>query len=208
MPIYEVQQGDCLSSIAARFNLNYLTIWNHPQNAKLKADRKNDPNVLFPHDQLFIPDKQARVEPRPTDAKHTFKKPGATAKLKLRILDWERPRKSQPYTLTVDGISLSGSTDGDGILEQVIPATAAKAVLVIGPTNDTLDLALGTLDPIDQPSGVQQRLNNLSYHCPVTGLLGDATGRALKWFQDEEGLTVNGTTDNDTVQRLLQKHGR
>ena len=50
---YTVKQGDYLAKIAAQFGFtNLKTIWDDPQNAKLKELRKN-PNVLFPGDQLF-----------------------------------------------------------------------------------------------------------------------------------------------------------
>jgi LysM domain len=54
---YKVRQGDHLSDIATALGFSsYETIWNHPKNAKLKQKRVN-PNVLFPGDTLFIPDK-------------------------------------------------------------------------------------------------------------------------------------------------------
>lgn len=46
MPLYVVQKGDCLSSIAFGFGFLPDTLLNHPANAGLKQKRK-DPNILL-----------------------------------------------------------------------------------------------------------------------------------------------------------------
>jgi len=54
---HTVVQGEHLSSIAKKYGFSsYKTIWDHGQNADLKKKRQN-PNVIFPGDRLFIPDK-------------------------------------------------------------------------------------------------------------------------------------------------------
>jgi len=59
---YTVQQGDYLSKIATVNGfLDYHTIWDHPDNAAFKMKRQNH-NVLFPGDRLFIPEKEERNE--------------------------------------------------------------------------------------------------------------------------------------------------
>jgi hypothetical protein len=53
---HTVVQGEYLSKIARNYGFSdYRTIWEHPKNAALKQARQN-PNVLFPGDRLFIPD--------------------------------------------------------------------------------------------------------------------------------------------------------
>ena len=61
MPItYTVVQGDYVSRIAAQQGFaGYSKIWNHPNNAELKNLRQN-PEVLYPGDVLFIPDREDR----------------------------------------------------------------------------------------------------------------------------------------------------
>src|SRR4051812_23195035 len=50
-----------MSSIAHDFGfLNFETILNHPKNAELKKNRAN-PQVLFPGDEVFIPDKNSNM---------------------------------------------------------------------------------------------------------------------------------------------------
>src|SRR5262245_42749248 len=68
---YEVEQGDCIASIAARFGYLWQTIWNAPANAEIKRIRK-DPNVLLPGDRVVLPDKLLRHEACDTEKRHRF----------------------------------------------------------------------------------------------------------------------------------------
>jgi hypothetical protein len=70
--IYTIKQGDHLSSIAKAYGFSdYHKIWNDPNNASLKQLRRN-PHVLYPGDQVFIPDKELQSFSKPTDKKHQF----------------------------------------------------------------------------------------------------------------------------------------
>lgn len=86
MPDYKVKQGDCLSSIAERHGLFWDKVWNHPKNARLKEQRK-DPNILYPGDVVFVPDKDKKEESGATEQKHQFRKKGTPAKLRLRVME-------------------------------------------------------------------------------------------------------------------------
>src|SRR5512134_2279572 len=84
---YTIQPGDYLPRIAEQNGFfDFHTIWDHADNAALKAKRKN-PNVLLPGDELVIPDKQQRQESRPTDAKHTFRVKRAKNLLRIVLED-------------------------------------------------------------------------------------------------------------------------
>ena len=62
--VHTVVQGEHLSGIANKYGFtSYKTIWDHAQNAELKKKRQN-PNVIFPGDELFIPDKGQKEESR------------------------------------------------------------------------------------------------------------------------------------------------
>ncbi|MCS6862369.1 MAG: LysM peptidoglycan-binding domain-containing protein, partial [Abditibacteriales bacterium] len=66
MPHHTVQPGECLATIAARYNFtNYRTIYEHPRNAQLRQNRKN-PNMLVPGDRVFVPPPEQRDESRST----------------------------------------------------------------------------------------------------------------------------------------------
>ena len=203
---YTVQQGDCISSIAFEQGFIPDTIWNHPSNSQLKSLRK-DPNILYPGDTVYIPDKEVKWEPRPTDAKHEFKKLGVPAMLRLQVFDGEKPRANQSYILVIDGKTLTGTTDGDGKLEQPIAPNAKGGKLTIGDDKCEYPLQLGRIDPIDQLSGVQARLNNLGYDCgSPDGNMSDRTRNALTDFQHRFQLPETGEADAETLNKLKILH--
>src|SRR5262250_3139096 len=116
---YIVQQGDYLSKIAKEHGFSdYRTIWNHPNNAGIKSKRKN-PNVLFPGDHLFIPDRELGEESRSTDQRHRFKKRGPTLKLRLVLEDiYEKPIANAQCLIILEDQFLHVTTDKTGRIEQ------------------------------------------------------------------------------------------
>ena len=207
MAQYAVVPGDCINSIAYDNGLFWETVWNHPENARLKAERK-DSNVLAPGDSVFVPDKRIKREPRPTDQRHKFVLRGVPAKLTLRVTVNDEPQRNQPFVLTIDGRKRSGSTDGDGGISVPIPPNAKSGRLVVGKGEDTLEfeLQLGHLNPIGTISGVKARLNNIGYPCgDPDEQWTDEAKRALAAFQSSKGLTANGIVD-DATRQALQQH--
>lgn len=204
---YTVKQGDCISSIAKTHGHFWKTVWNHPDNADLKAARK-DPNVLLPGDKLTIPPISLKQETRQTDMRHKFVRKGEPAKLCLRILEFDNPRANENYTINIDGSLRSGTTDADGYLKVSIPGNARRAELVLTKDGKTYDFELGGIDPITEISGVQGRLNNLGYGCGlVDNVLGPRTRLALRRFQAAKNLPETGEPNQQTRSRLQQEHG-
>jgi Putative peptidoglycan binding domain/LysM domain len=141
---YTVQQGDCMSSIAFENGFLWKTLWSLPENAALKAKRKN-PNVLMPGDVVYIPDLRVKQEPRPTDARHQFVKRGVPEKLHVRLLDYNHePRPNVDYIIVIDGVLRKGKTDGSGRITEPIAPNAKKAKLTY-PAPQAVD---GTDKPI------------------------------------------------------------
>jgi len=202
MPNYTVQQGDCLTNIAAGSGLLWTTVWNHPNNAQLRQLRK-DPNVLYPGDQLFVPDLQPKEVDRPTDQLHTFVRKGVPAKLKIRLLDQEKPLAGVSYQLEVDGALKSGVTDSDGYIEEPLPPGAQRGRLTVGEgtTREAYEIQFGSLDPFDTDTGVRGRLASLGFGV-------DDIQEAIKAFQQKEGLPVTGEADANTQLRLKDKYGQ
>ncbi|MDI7259575.1 MAG: peptidoglycan-binding protein [Thermodesulfobacteriota bacterium] len=207
MPDYKVKQGDCLSSIATRHGLFWEKVWNHPKNATLKEKRK-DPNVLYPGDVIFIPDKEEKQVSEATEHRHRFRKKGTPAIIRLQLKIADRPRAQEPYILEINGEIFPGTTDTNGRLEHPIPPNAKKGKIIIGKRPDEYHLNLGHLDPIDGITGLQARLNNLGFDCgKIDGVVGPKTEAAIKAFQKQEGLTESGKTDQQTLERLRQVYG-
>ena len=211
---HDVEQGEYLSKIAAKYGFSdYQVIWDHAENAALKAKRKN-PNVLYPGDRLYIPDKEVREESRSTDQRHRFKVNREKLKLRLVLEDqYERPIADAPCELHVEWQVYNLTTDGKGKIEQDIPARASEGRLIITSKETALDtlvipVKIGHLDPVEEVSGQQARLMNLGYYTgPIDGQDGPLFKLAVEEFQCEHGLAVDGICGPQTQTKLKSTHG-
>ena len=207
---YTCRQGDCISSIAARFGLPGKLIWEHPDNAELKQLR-GDPNVLLPGDKVFVPEPGQRPVSAQTGGSHSFTFTAPRTRLKVRLQAGGAPRKNKAYTLVLDdGTTLTGTTDADGLLDAQIPARAREATVRIevpGLGTESLVLRLGHLDPVTEVSGVQQRLCNLGFHCEASGVLDEDTRAALALFQEAQGLEPTGKLDDGARDAIRKACG-
>lgn len=194
---YQVQAGDSVNSVAFERGFFWQTLWDHPNNARLKQTRK-DPDVLLEGDILHIPDKREKQESAATRRHHRFRKRGTPAKLRLVLLRPKKPGKKStpqaapkwweyhqpaveqaqtepdsdvPYCLYADGLIVKqGKTDQDGKIEVDLSPAAKQGLLVLHrgtPQERTLELNFRHMDPIDDLRGVAKRLNNLGFACPV-----------------------------------------
>lgn len=202
--VHVVRPGECLSSIADRSGFFWQTLWDHPDNAALKEARR-DPNALAPGDEVHVPEKQLREEPRPIDAAHRFRKKGVPTWLRLRLLDEGEPRAGVPYVLGLPGEERRGATDGDGRLEEPIPPRVTSAVLVVGEGEDaiTYELRVGHAGAIETDAGVAARLANLGLG---GGPSEDARRAAIAAFQAIEELDATGELDDATRDALAARY--
>jgi N-acetylmuramoyl-L-alanine amidase len=121
------------------------------------------------------------------------------------------PRRGVAYEVRVDGKQIaSGKTDQDGVLEVKLRPSVTSAEVVIEPGGKDelrLPIELGGLDPIDELSGVKQRLYNLGFDCGDTGPeVSENFEAVLCAFQEQYGLKVTGELDDETRQTLLREH--
>ncbi len=209
---YTVVQGDHLSKIAKEHGFpDYHVIWDDPNNAELKQKRQN-PNVLLPGDQLYVPDKQEKDESGNTEKRHTFEVKKEPLKLRLVLEDYlENPIANAQCALLVEGQVTQHTTDSNGHIEQDIPLDAHEATLVIRgdetPFQDVIiPVKIGNLDPVDEVSGQLARLNNLGYF-PADGTDQNAFESAVEEFQCDHCLTVDGKCGPITQAKLKKVHG-
>jgi N-acetylmuramoyl-L-alanine amidase len=207
---HKVAQGEYLSLIALNYGFtDYMTVYNHPKNAQFRQKRPN-PNVIYPGDVLYIPDKQEKQEQRGTAQRHQFTKSGATVRVRIQLKD--KQRKIMPnvsYTLKVGSEVKTGKTDGQGILEQDVPIGVPKGLLTVPDYGCAWELQIGHLDPIDTVTGYQARLKNLGYPVgPVDGIVGPLTRNAVMMFQaDYPPLAVDGICGPKTQAKLKEVYG-
>ena len=208
MPNYTVKQGDSIPGIACKQGLPCEKIWDHPKNAALK-ERRKDPNVLFPGDTVFVPEKEERQEPGETEKRHQFRCRSRTTWLKVRFLNKGEPRANEPFVLDIEGILESGKLDGGGKLEVKIPADAKEATVFLGvhPKQEKYLLKIGHLDPLETIQGIKKRLSNLGFFLTTEGNDLDAlTEAALATFQEKHGLQVKGQIDESTKRKMEEGH--
>jgi len=207
MPTHTVKQGEHLPKIAEQYKFaDYRTIWNHPNNAALKEQRQN-PNVLWPGDKVFIPPKEIKKVPSATAKKHRFQLITQKIMLRLAVRDLDsNPIADTPCVLEVDGSSYQLTTDGDGKIEQPIPKNAAGGKLTIGEIE--VPIKIGHLDPVEELPGWRARLNNLGYRAGASDDLNDPQLRsAVEEFQCDYDLQVDGESGPQTQGKLKEVHG-
>jgi len=206
---HKIGQGECLAVLAKQYGFtDYHAIWDDPKNAQIKSKRQN-PNILAPGDILFIPDKKDKSESRGTSQAHSFQVGDAAVKFRTIIKDAkDRPLANAKYTLKLPDQIYTGVTGSDGLLEQAIPLAAGTGELTLTDLGFTWTLHFGHLDPVDTTAGVQARLKSLGYNPgAVDGTENDGLTAALKAFQRDNDLPVDGTCSDTTRAKLQDKHG-
>lgn len=201
-----VNLGDSIPSLALEYGFFWKTLWNYGPNAALKTKRQN-PNVLLPGDEVAMPDKTLKTVTKGVDNQHKFKRKGEPSIIRMQLIQDEEPRANEPYVLNIDKgrIKRQGSTDANGVLEEGIPGDAHCAELVLKNGKEIYQLAIGNLNPIDEISGVQQRLNNLCMQAGAEdGEMNDQLRDAIKRFQSENLLPVTGEIDTALKAKLQE----
>ena len=215
MPVHRVRQGECIASIARQYGFgDWRKIYDHPNNAELRELRQN-PFVLRVGDRVWIPEVEPREQPGGTDTRHRFRIRSEPTVIRIMLEDEEgEPLADMEYSLVVGEQTFEGMTDEDGLLEETVPADASEGELTVtldedhGNVEVIWRVMIGYLDPIDEVTGIQARLNNLGYDCgEANGELNSRTQEALRNFQRQHDLVVNGEADDETREALQQEHG-
>lgn len=208
MPWHEVQQGDCLSRIAAGAGVPWQRVWQHPQNRELR-DLRQSPHVLYPGDMVFVPEPEPRRASAPTERRTRFVARGTTVEFRLRLTLNGRPRRGLAYRLEPGPYPpLEGVTDADGWIIASLPATALFGLLRLGDGSERYEIALGHLDPADTLEGVQGRLAMLGYYGgAIDGAWSDDLARSIRRFQRAQGLVASGRVSAATRSALVDAFG-
>ncbi|MEZ4295400.1 MAG: peptidoglycan-binding domain-containing protein [Polyangiaceae bacterium] len=205
-----VQPGDCIESIALAHGFFPDTLWEHPENAALRASRDN-PHVLMPGDIVHIPDLRAKEVEAKTGRVHRFRRRGVPARFRLVLERDGEPRANVHYVLEAHR-RITGVTGKDGVIDHFIPPDLALVVLRIGPS-ETYEIRLGQLLPVTDEGGVRARMQNLGYPLPEDGddepeAMQKRRKRAvIRRFQRDHGVALTGVIDDATRQALLDAHG-
>jgi hypothetical protein len=204
---YTVYDGDCIYSISAELGFLADTLWNFSENAALKSKRK-DPFLLLPGDVVKIPDKRLKFLPKRSAEKHRFRRKNSAIKLRLKLVVDGKPRANLSYSLETDVRSIKGITNSEGLLEVQLSPLSTSARLIVDDGQEEFTLAIGSLDPVDEPTGIQARLMNLGYYQGrLENIINEETTLALTAFQEEQSIKISGKPDSPTLDKLVKLHG-
>jgi N-acetylmuramoyl-L-alanine amidase len=209
---YVVRQGDYTGRLAARFGVDAEALWGHARNRAL-GEARSDREVLAPGDILHVPEApeaSARVSPHQSNR---YRARIATTPLSLVIRDGQRPLPNERCAVHGMGRDpVEMSTDGEGRLRLQVPTHVQEITIVVIARRLSCPVRIGHLDPASDWSGIRQRLVHLGYLARLGVTEGhqasdEVVRRALRLFQGDQGLTVNGEHDEATRARLVQVHG-
>lgn len=205
LKIHTLRQGECLVSISLKYGFSPENLWNNPANAQLKLNRPNY-HVLYPGDQVIIPELQTKEEEAATDKRHKFRRKGVPVYLHLQLFNENRePLANKPFALQVGGRIFQGTTDREGCLKVAVPPQEKEGILRFA--NRQFNIRIGYLNPFIYNSGIKSRLNNLGYKAGEGGEEMDANFRqAIEAFQEDQELAKTGELDEATQEALLSRH--
>jgi len=198
-----VQTGDCCHSLAAATGHVWKTVWS----ANNDIHQSRQPNQLAPGDRVHIPPVEPKYIDKPTGRRHTFVSTGTVVRLRLRLVRGGRPLVKEAYLLRVGHRSFRGRTDGDGVLDHLVPALESRAILEVPRCSLEVGIRIGALPPSGTILGIQARLRNLGYGCDLTGENDEMTSAALKCFQSDQRLDPSGNPEPETKSALVREHG-
>jgi uncharacterized protein involved in type VI secretion and phage assembly len=213
---YVVKQGEYLAKLAFVRGFDADDVWNDGKNADLKQKRP-DPNVLAPGDVLQIPTAKKEGQPISKGTTNPYTVNIPKVKVDLLFRDGDQPLADRPCEvlgLGAPDASLPQTTDGGGKLSLDVPVTT-REFFVSFPGQDqkegtALHYFMGDIDPVDEGSGVTQRLVNLGY-LPAyfdddADRAADLIKNAVAAFQAENGLDPSGVVDDATRKALMDGH--
>jgi N-acetylmuramoyl-L-alanine amidase len=205
---YVVQQGDHLDGLAFRFGTDPDTLWSNPNNKDLAATRKNR-DTLAPGDVLYVPGKPAPSLQLHAGIKNTFTARVPKVPIKLRVQS-DREVKGKKFEVHGAGGQkpLEGTVSSEGDVSFDVPVYVREVLLRIREAGIVLPLAIGALDPKDEPSGVAQRLRNLGYLPRAKDVSAETLASAIAAFQRDHRLEVTGVIDDETRDALEQAYAR
>lgn len=215
MKPYVVRQGDYVAKLAHTMRFDADAVWEDDANRALRERRPN-PNMLAPGDVVRVP-----VEPTedPLDVAvgrgNRFKVEVPRMKVSIVVRDEEEPLQDAPYIIDGLGKRVVGRSDGDGRVTFEAPVQVREVRLVFYEKRLAFHVRIGDLDPIEEGTGIYQRLAHLGFD---GWALGEAASlprspveagnpAAIRAFQRACGLEETGITDETTRAALHEAHG-
>jgi N-acetylmuramoyl-L-alanine amidase len=201
------KDGDSVESIAFAHGHFWQTVWDYPDNEQLKAERQ-EPNILEENDLVVVPDLRPKQVDKAVDQRYRFKRKGVPSMLRVRMMDWDKPRVGLAYKVNVKGKITEGQTDGDGWVKCYLMPDATEGVLEFPAINERYEFTVGDVRPHASLRGVQARLRNLGFYAgEVDGEESEEFVSALRLYQRVREIEETGRADAATIAELESEHG-
>ncbi len=201
------KEGDCFINICNHEGFYWETVWNLPENQKLRERRKKH-NIIKKGDRIYIPDLEIQEYQAGTERRHTFCLKTEKVNFTLTLMDLGLPRANENYILVVNGSYRTGTTDDNGTLIESIPPKARNGRLLLGEKQEEIIINFGYMDPIEEISGVQTRLQNMGfYEGEIDDQLNKETIAAIAEFQRSVNFSGEGELNDETRQALVEANG-
>jgi N-acetylmuramoyl-L-alanine amidase len=207
---YVVRQGECALSLADRHGITLDDLLSLGDNGRLREEGRS-PNILRPGETIDLPDPTPHWTAISSRSTNRYRAAVARTSLRLQLVDRSgNVLANRRYELATGPTPQTGQTDGDGWLVEEVATRATDIELRVwlrDGDREPIRMVIhpGGLDPVDDESGIVQRLANLGYG--VASGDREALARAIAAFQAAERLEVNGHLDDATRSRLIERHG-
>jgi hypothetical protein len=204
---YVVQQGDHLSRLAFRFGSDEETIWSNEQNKDLAARRKNR-HTLCPGDVLWVPGEAAPPLALAVGSANSYRAVVPKVPVKLHLDPKQRPVAGKAFEVHGAGGAdpLRGTVSDEGEIAFEVPVLVREVDVQVREIGLRVRLHVGDLDPLEEPSGVTQRLRNLGYLSRSGAVSDETRAQAIRAFQLDHHLEADGILNEATLEALRDAH--
>jgi hypothetical protein len=209
---YVVRKGDHLLKIALKRGFDAAAIWGDPKNATLRKARTSM-HVLCVGDVLYIPKSPDRDWMAiNVGAKNPFVANVPVVQIAVKFVLQGKALASERCTISELPKLGELTTTSDGTLKFEAPVALEIATVEFVDVQLVQPLRIGHLDPVSEPTGVYQRLNNLGYVFDdpdeATSVDAGSLRDPLSAFQSAQGMTgATGELDDDTRTKLKSDYG-
>lgn len=210
---YVIQQGDYLAKLAFRLGFDANAVWNAPENRALR-DLRPSSDLLQPGDILQVPPPSPAGPSLTSGTSNEYAAEVPTVDVALLMQDPEGTiLKDEPCEIAGLAAGAGGSptpetTDGEGVLALKVPVTLREIEVHLPRLNVTLHVLVGDMDPENERSGVQKRLQNMGYGYFDPDVDPDeALAGAVRAFQASNGLEPSGQVDDATRKAIRESYG-
>lgn len=202
-----VRQGEHLAQLAQRYGFEPEDVWQDEENSRLRSQRDNQ-QVLNPGDIVIFPGREPVKQSLRLRDSNSFTARVRMLETRIRFFDGDGPWASRTCVVEGLGEPREETTDGDGWLRIIAPATLQSLTVRFPDVDASYRVTLGDVDPISEARGVQMRLSLLGYllaapSCNWT----EAARAALRAFQVANNIQPSGEPDDDTRRALVSEFG-